>query len=390
MNFTRCSEPTLGMETEWQLVDEHSHDLVSGVVPLIDHLPDTPNVTSEYMQSAVEINSPVCRDAAGLRREVQALVRQVQGAAADLDMRLLGAGTHPFSKRLAHVTPSPRYRSIEKSSGYVSYEQLSFAAHVHVGMPSGDDAMRVICGLIPCLPALLAISANSPFYRGSDTAFASYRLCVLAQGNRFVTPPYIHTWQRFTEAFSAAKRAGIFNTIKDAHWHIRPQPDIGTIEIRIMDVQPTVTQAAMIAAFVRALAVLVLRDGPDAEGLPGTLPWWLEMENRYRASQHGLEARYITDETGHTAPLRGLVETLIDKVRPVAESLGDAGEIDALGTLLDSGLGYLQQRQLHENNDSLRDVVATLCDALERDTEAVAFMPGRQRADNSWQPEARH
>lgn len=385
MKFAQCHEPTLGMETEWQLVDRDTLDLVSGVVPLIDHMADASNVTSEYMQSAVEINSPVCKNATELRHEVQALVRRVQETACDLEMRLLGAGTHPFSERLADVTPSPRYRGIEKSSGYVSYEQLSFAAHVHIGMPSGDDAMRVICGLIPCLPGLIAVSANSPFYRGADTDFASYRLRVLAQGNRYVTPPYIHTWQRFCDAFSASQRAGIFKTIKDAHWHIRPQPEFGTIEVRIMDAQATVTQAAMIAAFVRALAVSILRD--EELDLPPTLPWWLEMENRYRASQHGMDAQYIMNERGETGPLRELVATLIDKVLPVAESLGDGEEIAMLQRRQDSALGYNVQRGLHASTGSLRELVEAQCDALVQDTEGDDFIPcdhaaGDQRQDS--------
>ncbi|HEX7046068.1 MAG TPA: YbdK family carboxylate-amine ligase [Gammaproteobacteria bacterium] len=379
MKFTQCSEPTLGMETEWQLVGRDTLDLVSGVVPLIDHMADAANVTSEYMQSAVELNSPVCNNATELRHEVQALVRRVQQTATDLDMRLLGAGTHPFSERLADVTPSPRYRGIEKSSGYVSYEQLSFAAHVHIGMPSGDDAMRVICGLIPCLPALIAVSANSPFYRGADTDFASYRLRVLAQGNRYVTPPYIHTWQRFCDAFSASQRAGIFKSIKDAHWHIRPQPDLGTIEVRIMDAQFTVTQAAMLAAFVRALAVSILRD--EEPDIPATLPWWLEMENRYRASQHGMNAQYIMNERGETGPLRELVAALIEKVFPVAESLGDAEEITMLQRRLDSELGYHVQREWYADSESLRDVVSAQCDALEQDTDDDFIPRDRAAAD---------
>lgn len=371
MRFTPCAEPTLGLETEWALVDADTLDLVSGIVPLMESFHEIPEITSEYMQSAAEINSPVCRTAAELRHEVQELVRQVQQAATPLNMRLLGAGTHPFSMRLADVTPKPRYRAIEKSSGYVSYEQLSYAMHVHVGMPSGDEAMRVICALIPCLPALIALSANSPYYRGADTDFAAYRLRVLAQGNRFITPPYIHTWERFCDAFEASRRAGIFKTIKDAHWHIRPQAEFGSIEIRIMDVQPTVTQATTLAAFVRALAVAILEKGVEALDIPESLPWWLELENRYRASQHGMKAEYVINERGDTAPLRALVASLIEQVGPTAESLGDGMELETLRKCTDSMLGYNRQREQYAACGSLQELVANLCDTLDEDVRPL-------------------
>ncbi|MGD8827959.1 MAG: YbdK family carboxylate-amine ligase [Gammaproteobacteria bacterium] len=369
MKFLGSPEPTVGMELEWQLVDRDTLDLVSGILPLVRQFSDNPHVTPEFMQSAVEINSPICRNTAELRTEIQALLDAVIAVAKGLGMRLCGAGTHPFSERLADVTPLPRYRLVEENTGYVGYSQLTFAMHVHVGMPTGDDAMRVLCGLIPYLPALIAISANSPFYRGSDTAFASYRLRILALGSRYGTPPYIHNWRRFVQAFAAARRAGMYATISDAHWHLRPQPSFGTLEVRILDMQPTLAIASAVAAFVHSLAVLLLRHpSPETAGhLPQTLPWWLELENRYSASRYGLEAPFIYDERGRTRPLDELVHELIERVLPVARQLGNARDLERLRRWLDESPGYRYQRELYASTGSLRGVTEALCEAVEKE-----------------------
>lgn len=97
-----------------------------------------------------------------------------------LGMRLVGAGTHPFSTRLAAITPGPRYESMERTSGLLGHRQITFSTHVHLSVIDGDEALWLARQLAPYLPLMLALSASSPFWQGHDTRFAAFRPRILA------------------------------------------------------------------------------------------------------------------------------------------------------------------------------------------------------------------
>ena len=123
-------------------------------------------------------------------------------------------------------------------AAYLSY-WLTFAQHVHVGMPSGDEAVAIAKMLKPYLPILLALSANSPFWQGYDTGYASFRQRLLASRETYGLPPSFKNWQDFVNFFDSVKHAGVVETIRDLHWDLRLQPHWGTLEVRVMDTQPT-------------------------------------------------------------------------------------------------------------------------------------------------------
>ena len=112
---------------------------------------------------------------------------------------------------------------------------MAFGTHVHVGMRSGDEMMRAMSRLIPALPAFIALSANSPFWRGHRTGHAAYRHRILAALPSFGMPFAFRDWTDFVSFYNAAVRSGMIRGIQDIHWDVRPHPDYGTIEIRAMD-----------------------------------------------------------------------------------------------------------------------------------------------------------
>lgn len=217
-------------------------------------------------------------------------------------------GTHPFGQRLALITPKPRYLQIEQQEGLPSHIQITFAAYMHLGVRSGEEVIRLLRELKVYLPLLIAASANSPFWRGYDTGHACCRQHILAAARTYGTPPSFGRWDEFIHLFEVGRKAGVFASIKDIHWDIRPQPSLGTLEVRFMDMQPTVGEVVDSAAFVRLLCAYLARV-PQAKRparLPKPLPWSFEKQNRYRASHLGFEAMFIHDEEGSLVPERTL------------------------------------------------------------------------------------
>lgn len=54
-------------------------------------------------------------------------------------------------------------------------QSLVCGMNVHVDVHGEDEGVRVMDGIRPWLPALLALSGNSPYWESRDTRFASWR-----------------------------------------------------------------------------------------------------------------------------------------------------------------------------------------------------------------------
>jgi carboxylate-amine ligase len=342
------SDPTVGIELELQLLDAESLDLADGIMPLIEFYPQRRYVKPELVQSCVEIATPVCTDSAAAGARLRKTLASVMARCDELGMRLCGGGTHTFGRKLGLITPTPRYLRLKHDFGIIGRNQITFGTHVHVGMPSGNAAMFVMRHMVPCLPLLTALGANSPFWRGHDTGYAAYRQCILAAAPSYGLPENFEDWDDFTRFVKAGQQAGVLESFKSIHWDLRPNPKFGTLEVRAMDATSTIEEAVALAALTRSIMVYLLDHvSDDLNHWPfARQSHWNAYNNRYNAGHYGLEARYITDRDGTTRPLRDMIGLLLDVVTPAAEAIGESAGIQAIRDQLKSGLGYQQQQAL--------------------------------------------
>ena len=293
------SEPfSVGVELELQLIDSKSSELVNGIKPLIEIYPESPYIKPEFIQNTVELASRVGDNVADVHQHLLLLAKNLKSNCNQLGIELCGAGTHPFDERLALFTPLPRYQELEEISGIVGHMQVTFATHVHIGVRTRDDAIYLFRALKPYLPLFIALSANSPFWRGYDTGFVAYRHRILAASRNYGIPPSFESWDQFCEFLEASQRAGVLESMRDIHWDIRPRPHLGTVEMRVMDAQSTIDEAVQLAALARSLAACLLakQDRTNDILLPHALPWWIERDNHYTSSRLGLDAGYVFNQ----------------------------------------------------------------------------------------------
>src|SRR5205823_4148804 len=133
--------------------------------------------------------------------------RRGRALAAELAGRdglvVAAAGSHPFSDpEEQEIAPDPRYRRFAKHAGASARRQGVQGLHVHVGMPDPDACWRALEWILPWLPLLLALSANSPYLAGRETGLASSRAEVLAQLPRSGAPAAFRSyreWESFVE-----------------------------------------------------------------------------------------------------------------------------------------------------------------------------------------------
>ena len=370
MQFEPSPANTVGVEWELQLLDPESLDLIDGIMPLMEFFPNATYVKPEFIQSCVELTSCISDNSDAAVLHLQGSLQMMLQRCRELEMSVCGAGTHPFCRRLALITPLPRYRNMAQESGYLAHRQITFSTHVHVGMASGDQAILVMSRLIPALSALIALSANSPFWRGHATGHATYRHRILAAAANYGLPTRFDDWRAFDEFLTAARRARMIRHFKDIHWDIRPHPDFGTLELRAMDSASDLHTVHGLVAFARCLILRLAEASAEevSEVLPGDLPYWVEHQNRFRAGLRGLDAEYVVNKNGDHRPLIDVIHDLIDFCQPIAADIDETRGLQIARDLLDGPPGYQRQLDAYSSDDSARSVVK----ALQRSIDATA------------------
>ena len=366
MKFVPHPDPTLGCEWELQLLHEDSLELADGILAFSAELGDHALVKPEFLQCCIEINTPPVAVAAELEPALNSVLEAIDAHARPLGVRLAAAGTHPFDRKPAIVTPSARYlRLADDRSGAAAIHPVTFATHIHVACCDGDAAMRAMRRVTPCLPVLLAIGANSPFWHGIDTGYVCFRQRLLASNPTYGLPPYFRSWEAFNSMLAAGIRARTIESFRDLHWDIRPHGDLGTLEIRVFDAQIDARRIAQIASFARALVVTAADPKMPDTAFPARLPHWMELDNHFRACKSGLGAEIIVSDSGDTKPMLHVIEQLFDLVRLEADNLGDSELLAGLERSLISRNGAGLQRGAWQREHSYRAVTRFLIESLQ-------------------------
>jgi carboxylate-amine ligase len=273
---------------------------------------------------------------------------------------VVAAGTHPFALAESEpLTQRDRYRELAAEVRYPLRRSLCCGLHVHVAVASPDKAVAVLEQLVPHLPLLLAASASSPFWRGDDTGMASTRTTVFQSMPRSGLPPTFTDYADFAGQLEALRLAGAVPDHSRLWWDARPHPRWGTVEVRIMDAQPSLEDAAALAALVQAL-VHHLGEAHDRGERAAPAPRAIVAENRWLAARHGLHAPFVDAAALDAVPAREALRRLLERLAEDADAL-DAGWAFARLARLEHTSAD-RQRRLHRRGATLPQVLACLAD----------------------------
>jgi len=343
---------TIGVEEELLLVDEDCGLVAAGeqVLEEID-FKHRGSVSTEIFATQIELKTGVCLDAVQAAKELA----EVRRAVAATGARLMGSGVYPGEAGEPQLVEKARYETVKKDlAGLLATPPC--ALHVHVGMPDPETAVAVANAMRHHLPLLAALTANSPFRDGADTGLASARAAAVRSYPRFELPRAFRDYEDFLRVADQLIAAAGVSDYTYIWWDVRPHPNLGTVEVRGMDVQATPEANAAIAALIQALAAKEI-DRPSAPGLTREA---IE-ESYFQAERYGLEARIMVDEST-AAPAAEVARGVLDEVRPYAEPLGGAGALEELERIVSEGNGADRQRRVHEE----RGLEGLLSDLAER------------------------
>jgi carboxylate-amine ligase len=368
VNYGRRAPFTLGVEEELQLVNVESFDLTSRYAEVFGEAArHDDRIKEELLQSTVEVATEPAQTVAEAIAEAGELRRRAHDYAEGHGVRVLSAGTHPFS-RYEHqdVTEKPRYVELVDALQWAIERQLIFGLHVHVGLDTADQAIAVANALRTWLPELLALSANSPFWHGRDSGLSSTRSKVFDAMPRSGLPPAFASFDEFEQLVERGVRTRSFADYTFVWWDLRPHPRLGTIEVRICDAQTRLESVAVLVALVQSL-VATLADAHARGAIPAPQPVTLIAENKWRAVRHGLEAQLVDLQHDVERQAREALLELAELARPAAIRLGCVDELDLLEPLLARGDGASEQRAAAEAaGGSLLAVTQWLCEQTTR------------------------
>jgi carboxylate-amine ligase len=350
---------TIGIEEELMILDAETLELANAIESLLEPAP-AGEIKPELMESVLEVSTDPCANTAEAGEQLRALRRQVASAAAAKDLAIGSAGTHPFAMwEDQRIVARPRYRDLISALRFVARQELIFGMHVHVGVDDPDKAIHIANGMRVHIPVLLALSANSPFWRADTTGMASTRTPIFRAFPRVGMPPTYKGWADYEQRIEFMVGTRVIEDYTYLWYDVRPHPNFGTVEIRVMDsqthVEHTLGLTALTQALVRELA-LHFEEGKQLSRYP------FEMldENKWLAARHGLEGELVDLPNPERVATRELAQRLLDRMREHAQDLGSAPELEAVEDLLERGNGADRQVVVYEANHDLREVMAEI------------------------------
>jgi carboxylate-amine ligase len=326
----RPSAPyTIGIEEEVMLLDPEDWSLAQRSDDVLPQLPPelAKHVSAETHQAAIELATDPHRTVRDAIAELRHLRVWLSEELEALGLAVAAAGTHPsalWTETL--VSPASRYQVIQRTMADLARREPTFALHVHVGVPDPNVAIRLLNQVRAHLPMLLALSANSPFWQGRATGLASTRTSVFGAFPRTGVPRRFTSYEDWVQTVDTLLRSGAFPEPTFLWWDVRPQPALGTVEVRVMDAQTDLEATAALCALVQSLARLEIEQGYASRALVDAEE--VLEENRFLAARDGIEADLLDPEAEMRRPARAQLRRLLDALRPHADALGCRSELE--------------------------------------------------------------
>nr|WSX48427.1 glutamate--cysteine ligase [Streptomyces sp. NBC_00974] len=355
---------TMGVEEEFLLVDRLSRAPAGRAPHVIAATSGVlgPQVQQEFFTAQVEVCTRPTADSSRLRAELAGLRDTVSRAASEEGCLLVASGTPVIPpEEPLEVTPDPRY--VHMADRYApalgDLRQVVCGCHVHIGLPDRARALDLGNRMRPWLPVLQALAANSPFDRGKDSGYASWRSVEYARWPG-VGPAPVLDEARYERTVEALVRTGRLLDRRMVYWYARPSEHVPTLEIRVADVNADLDVVVLLAALVRGLAAALAADAEAGAPSPRVGSRALRTAH-HLAALNGLEGEGLDLGSGRRVPAWDLVGALLERAAPGLEAAGDLPmAATVLGRLRILGGGADRQRAAYRRLGSLCGVIDTL------------------------------
>jgi carboxylate-amine ligase len=349
----------IGVEEEFQIVDPESGELRAHINEMLPRGRQVlgEQIKPEMLQSMVEVTTRVCADVSEVRAEIVRLRSTIADLAQQRGLRIVAAGTHPFSHwQTQPTTDHERYHMLEEDLQDVVRSILIFGLHVHIGMPDRQTLIEIMNEVRYFLPHILALSCSSPFWLGRETGLKSYRTIVWSQFPRTGIPDAFASWQEFENYVNLLIATNCIDNGKKIWWDVRPHPQFNTLEFRVCDMPVTADETVAIAALFQAVVARLYQLRTQNLGFR-VYPRSLVQENKWRAARYGLDGKLIDFGKRTEVDARALMDELLAFVDPVVDELGSRDEMETVRRIVRDGTGADRQLAVYRRERTVKSVV---------------------------------
>ena len=358
---------TFGVEEEFLLVDSCSGQPVavaelslSGYQQL-EGGPDRPALTLEVKQEQIEAVDPVCSTMEQMASAIRAGRLLADETARSVGARAVALATSPVPTTPTLV-PQPRYLNMAARFGLTLKEQLTCGFHVHVLINSDEEGVAILDRIRVWLPTVLALSANSPFWMGTASGYASFRYQAWSRWPTAGPCERFGSVEEYRGHIQSLLTAGILLDEGMIYFDARLSRNHPTVEVRIADVCLDARDATVIAVVVRALVERAAQEWAAGSPAPQASAALLRLAG-WKASSAGVEGELLHPLLNSPCPAAEAVQALLGHIRPVLARTGDEDKVTSeLARILSSGTGAQRQRKVMLSTQSPAAVVR---DAIE-------------------------
>lgn len=313
----------------------------------------------EALQQMLETNSAPHADLTELANDIRHCRKWMINAAREVGIRVIASGTspQPFAPRRFR---EPRYERIAETFGILASGQLTCACHVHVAVSSDEEGVAVLDRIRIWLPALTALSANSPFWQGGDTRYASYRSQAMLRWPTAGPTEVFGSAETYHATVAAMLSSGVMIDRGMVYFDARLSHHVPTVEVRVADVCADPADTVLIAALVRGLVETAAAAWRAGEAAPTAAAAMLRLST-WQSGRYGVGGDLLDPMTLHPRPAAAVLADLVEHVRPALAESGDEALVEfQLGEVLRRGTGADRQRAVFRRTGHLSDVVADL------------------------------
>lgn len=357
----KASKPyTIGVEAEFQLLDDKTFDLASVAPEILAKIPADykERIKPEFIQSMVEVATGVCHDISEVENDLRDSIGLLSKLAAESGCHIFASSLHPFADYNAQkLTPGKRYAALMEELQLAGRRLITQGLHVHIGLADRETLIKVCDGMRPYLPLLLAATTSSPYYGGEDTGFCSYRSRLLDALSRSGLPYTFRSWEHFNILINDLNRAGLIEDIRDIWWDVRPHPDLGTVEVRICDLPVRFDELLAVVALIQAL-VKKLAESPPVNSFPR-----LEIisSNKWQAARHGLAGKFVDlDNSSEFMIIKDALRNVVTSVGSQARDLQVSAYVGKIESIIENGTGAAKKRRLMAAGNDFKAMIAKL------------------------------
>jgi carboxylate-amine ligase len=313
-------------------------------------------LTTEVQREQVEAISAPFTSLSNLAAALKEGRAEAQRQATVFGASIAALGTSPLPA-LPHLVQSPRYLAMEERFGLALREQLMCGLHVHVSVDSPEEGVAVLDRIRIWLPNLIALSANSPFWQGKDTGYASYRYQVWRRWPTAGPTEVFGSAQAYQDLVEMLLSCNILLDRGQIYFDARLSSTYPTVEIRVPDVCTELAHSVAIAAIARALVETAAQEWAEGKPSPAVPAEMLRLAS-WRASRYGVEDHLIHPILNRPRPAEECIDALLEHIRPALTETGESTLVEkSIRQIFAKGTGASRQRTVMSRAGNFRKVI---------------------------------